>query len=43
MTELTDSEVHDEHKMKFNEDQELEQLINGDIRFKVYPFLSGTI
>lgn len=29
--------------MQFDEDQELEQLINGQICFKVYPFLSGMV
>ncbi|KAL7149389.1 hypothetical protein ABFS83_05G037300 [Erythranthe nasuta] len=38
--EITDSEVPDEFKLHFDEDQELEQLINGQICFKVYPFLS---
>ncbi|PIN23725.1 hypothetical protein CDL12_03555 [Handroanthus impetiginosus] len=38
--ELTDSETPDEYEMQFDEDQELEQLINGQICFKVYPFLS---
>ncbi|KAL6543793.1 hypothetical protein OROGR_010290 [Orobanche gracilis] len=36
----TDSEVPDESEMRFDEDQELEQLINGQICFKVYPFSS---
>ncbi|XP_057810682.1 uncharacterized protein LOC131025092 [Salvia miltiorrhiza] len=40
ISELTDSEVPDEHKVQFNEDQELKQLINGEICFKVYPFSS---
>ncbi|XP_042022036.1 uncharacterized protein LOC121769329 isoform X1 [Salvia splendens] len=40
ISELTDSEVPDEYKLQFNEDQELEQLINGEICFKVYPFSS---
>ncbi|KAG8382851.1 hypothetical protein BUALT_Bualt05G0122200 [Buddleja alternifolia] len=40
VSELIDSEVPEEFEMQFNEDQELEQLINGQICFKVYPFLS---
>ncbi|KAK6122297.1 hypothetical protein DH2020_043917 [Rehmannia glutinosa] len=40
VSELTDSEAPDEFETKFDEDQELEQLINGQICFKVYPFLS---
>lgn len=40
-SELTESETCDEYEQQFSEDQELEQLINGDICFKVYPFLSG--
>lgn len=38
---LTESEVSDECGTQFNEDQELEQLINGQICFKIYPFSSG--
>ncbi|EPS69644.1 hypothetical protein M569_05118, partial [Genlisea aurea] len=38
--ELTDSEVPDESEFRFDENQELEQLINGEICFKVYPFSS---
>ncbi|KAL6505767.1 hypothetical protein OROHE_023146 [Orobanche hederae] len=37
---LTDSELPDESEMRFDEDQELEQLITGQICFKVYPFSS---
>lgn len=37
---LTESEVSDECGKQFNEDQELEQLINGQICFKTYPFSS---
>jgi len=39
---LTELDVSDECGKQFNEDQELEQLINGQICFKIYPFLSGT-
>ncbi|KAL3501773.1 hypothetical protein ACH5RR_036222 [Cinchona calisaya] len=35
--ELSESEAPDEHETKFGEDQELEQLISGQICFKVYP------
>lgn len=40
--EFTESEHSDECEKKFNEDQQLEQLINGQICFKVYPFSSDT-
>ncbi|KAK8529533.1 hypothetical protein V6N13_102445 [Hibiscus sabdariffa] len=39
-SELTESDVNDECERFFDEDQELEQLINGQICFKVYPFSS---
>lgn len=39
-TELAESEVPDECEKIFSEDEELEQLINGEICFKVYPFSS---
>ncbi|XVE92610.1 hypothetical protein REPUB_Repub01dG0112900 [Reevesia pubescens] len=39
-SELTESDVADECERFFDEDQELEQLINGQICFKVYPFSS---
>lgn len=42
-SELTDSEVPNESEIQFDEDQELEQLINGQICFKVYPFLNGMV
>lgn len=38
---LTESEVCEECEKHFNEDEELEQLINGQICYKVYPFSSG--
>lgn len=38
--ELSESDVSDECVKQFNEDQELEQLINGQICFKIYPFRS---
>ncbi|XP_021298896.1 uncharacterized protein LOC110427674 isoform X2 [Herrania umbratica] len=41
-SELTESEVADECERFFDEDQELEQLINGQICFKVYPFSTDT-
>ncbi|KAI5677468.1 hypothetical protein M9H77_08418 [Catharanthus roseus] len=37
---LTESEVPDENERKFDEDEELEQLLSGQICFKVYPFSS---
>ncbi|THF95897.1 hypothetical protein TEA_024405 [Camellia sinensis var. sinensis] len=42
VSELTESEVPDECVKHFDEDQELEQLISGEICFKVYPFSSET-
>ncbi|GLT58192.1 hypothetical protein SLA2020_311060 [Shorea laevis] len=39
-SELVESEVPDECERLFGEDEELEQLINGQICFKVYPFSS---
>ncbi|XP_019164706.1 PREDICTED: uncharacterized protein LOC109160899 isoform X2 [Ipomoea nil] len=38
--ELIDSEIPIEHGWLFNEDQQLEQLISGQVSFKVYPFSS---
>nr|ACU22753.1 unknown [Glycine max] len=35
---LSESDVSDEYETQFNEDQQLEQLINGQICFKIYPF-----
>lgn len=35
---LSESDVSDECETQFNEDQQLEQLINGQICFKIYPF-----
>lgn len=43
VSDLTESDVSDESEKEFNEDQELEQLIDGQICFKVYPFSSGMI
>ena len=43
VSHLTESDMSDEHETHFSEDQELEQLIDGKICFKVYPFSSGTI
>lgn len=37
---LTESELFDEFEKQFNEDEELEQLINGEICYKIYPFSS---
>lgn len=41
-SDLTESEVPDVSDQYFDEDQELEQLIQGKICFKIFPFLSGT-
>ncbi|MCL7032739.1 hypothetical protein MKW94_030483 [Papaver nudicaule] len=41
VSELSDSEVPDDCEKLFTEDQELEQLINGEISMKFYPFSSG--
>lgn len=38
---LTESEVPDESETQFSEEQELEQLINGQLCFKIYPFSKG--
>ncbi|ESW14956.1 hypothetical protein PHAVU_007G032000 [Phaseolus vulgaris] len=35
---LSESDVSDESVTQFSEDQQLEQLINGQICFKIYPF-----
>ncbi|KAM7487666.1 hypothetical protein LguiB_025150 [Lonicera macranthoides] len=40
VSELTDSEAPDECEKHFDEDEELEQLISGQICYKVYPFSS---
>ncbi|KAJ4974038.1 hypothetical protein NE237_007212 [Protea cynaroides] len=42
VSELNDSEVPDECEKLFDEDQELQQLLNGEICMKVYPFSSET-
>ncbi|KAL8112193.1 hypothetical protein AgCh_019764 [Apium graveolens] len=39
-SDLTDTEVPDEFEKQFQEDEELQQLIDGQICFKVYPFSS---
>lgn len=39
--QLNESEVSTETERSFSEDEELEQLLNGQICFKVYPFSSG--
>ncbi|XP_022152326.1 uncharacterized protein LOC111020072 [Momordica charantia] len=38
--DLTQSDLLDECETLFTEDQELEQIIRGEVCFKVYPFLS---
>ncbi|EEF36070.1 conserved hypothetical protein [Ricinus communis] len=40
VSDLTESDASNECEKQFSEDQELEQLINGQICFKVYPFSS---
>lgn len=40
---LSESDVSDECVTHFNEDQQLEQLINGQICFKIYPFSNGMV
>jgi nicotinic acid mononucleotide adenylyltransferase len=42
VSELTESEVPDESEKNYNEDEELEQLISGQICYKVYPFSSDS-
>ncbi|MED6132310.1 hypothetical protein PIB30_017743 [Stylosanthes scabra] len=39
--DFSESFVTEECEKQFNEDQELEQLINGQIDFKIYSFSSG--
>ncbi|CAI9259263.1 unnamed protein product [Lactuca saligna] len=41
-SDLTEGEVPDVSELHFDEDQELEQLIQGKICFKIFPFLNGT-
>lgn len=43
VSHLTESDVSDDFEKQFTEDEELEQLINGQICFKVYPFSSGMV
>lgn len=43
VSNLTESEVSDECEKQYNEDEELEQLLNGQICFKVYPFSNGMV
>ncbi|KAF9625233.1 hypothetical protein IFM89_020819 [Coptis chinensis] len=38
VSELTETEVPDEREKLFSEDEELQQLIDGEICMKVYPF-----
>jgi len=40
---LTDSEVLNESVIQFSEEEELEQLIDGQICSKIYPFSKGKI
>ncbi|XP_027364417.1 uncharacterized protein LOC113871526 isoform X3 [Abrus precatorius] len=41
VSELSESDVFDECEKQFNEDQQLEQLINGEICYKIYPFANA--
>ncbi|KAI3791315.1 hypothetical protein L2E82_05059 [Cichorium intybus] len=41
-SDLTEDEVPDVTEQYFEEDQELEQLIQGKICFKIFPFSNGT-
>ncbi|KAG9136385.1 hypothetical protein Leryth_020180 [Lithospermum erythrorhizon] len=41
-TELMETEVPEVYESQFAEDQELDQLLSGEICFKVYPFSNGT-
>lgn len=38
---LNESEVPQECEKKFGEDEELKQLVDGEICFKIYPFDDG--
>ncbi|XP_010066685.2 uncharacterized protein LOC104453755 isoform X1 [Eucalyptus grandis] len=38
ISELTESDLSSESEKTFDEDEELEQLINGEVCFKMYPF-----
>ncbi|RZC75024.1 hypothetical protein C5167_050500 [Papaver somniferum] len=40
VSELSDSELPDDYEKLFVEDQELQQLIDGEICMKIYPFSS---
>ncbi|KAL5721949.1 hypothetical protein ACHQM5_005527 [Ranunculus cassubicifolius] len=40
VSELNETEVPNEHENLYDEDEELQQLINGEICMKVYPFSS---
>lgn len=40
---LTESEVSYESETQLSEEQELEQLINGQLCCKIYPFSRGKI
>lgn len=42
-SELTKSDVCHECETQFDEDQQLEQVIRGQIGFKVYPFSGGIL
>ena len=42
-SELHESEVPSECEQQFDEDQELQQIIDGKICMKIYHFSSGTV
>jgi len=41
ISELTESDLLSESEKTLDEDEELEQLINGEVCFKMYPFSNG--
>lgn len=44
VSDLTESDVSEDYEKEFSsEDEELQQLIDGEIYFKLYPFSSGMI
>ncbi|GLJ16614.1 hypothetical protein SUGI_0284980 [Cryptomeria japonica] len=43
LMELQENEIINEFKQSFDEDQELEELISGQIRMKVYSFDKGHV
>lgn len=41
VSELSESEFPDECEQLFDEDEQLQQVIDGQVYMKIYPFLSG--